>query len=184
MNVSGIEGEALSIFKEGHDKVKAMKKSALRCYIAGYEALEKAGYIKVSGKWVKNEIKVKLQKMERRDEDKRLVFGFFSIVELQGKPVTDSQGDVILEKDLEEAVYKYVKNSRMGDDRHDNRCKAVLVESMLFTKEKQKSLGIDLGFSGWWGGFYVQDDAMWQKIKTGEYESFSIGGTGKYESID
>lgn len=184
MKVCGVEGEALSIFKKGFDEAKKIKKSTLRCYLAGYAALEKEGYSKISDKWVKSDIKVKLEKMERRDDDKRLVFGFFSIVEMQGQPVTDLQGDVILEKDLEQAVYKYVKNSRMGDEKHDSRCKAVLVESMLFTKEKQKALGIDLGFSGWWGGFHVQDEAMWQKIKSGEYESFSIGGAGKYEQID
>ena len=52
------------------------------------------------------------------------------------------------------------------------------------SKEKQDALGIDLGFVGWWGGFEVHDDAMWAKIKTGEYESFSIGGAGRYERFD
>lgn len=174
MKVADLPSDKRSVFYAAYYKAKGQKKSQVRCLMAGYLALEK--YESNQGT-----LKVKLKKMERREDDKRLVFGFFSIVEMQGQPVVDLQGDVIFEKDLEEAVYKYVKNSRMGDEKHDSRCKATLVESMLFTKEKQKALGIDLGFSGWWGGFHVHDDKMWEKIKNGEYESFSIGGAGKYE---
>ena len=55
---------------------------------------------------------------------------------------------------------------------------------MVFTKEKQKLLGIDLGFVGWWGGFKVLDDALWKNFKSGKYEGFSIGGRGRREPFD
>ena len=32
---------------------------------------------------------------------------------------------------------------------------------------------------GWWIGFYVDDDAAWEKIKDGTYKMFSIEGTAR-----
>ena len=181
-NALDADGQALflSAAKKAHQKGC----SKAKCFIVGVTALQQAGYVKdASGKWKKENavMVVKLEKVQKADSDKRQVFGFFSVVEHNGIPVVDSQGDVISATDIEKAIYKYVKVSRMGDDRHDGRCKAVLIESMFFSKEKQEMLGIDLGFVGWWGGFEVLDEVMWTKIKTGEYQSFSIGGQGRYE---
>lgn len=183
--LSALEGEALEVFLSTVNEALGKNYSAARAYAAGFVALQRAGYKKgPSGKWVKEVLCVKMHKLQKQDDDKRLVFGFFSVVEQEGIPVIDSQGDVITTEDLEEAVYRYVKFSRMGDERHDERCKAVLVESMVLTKEKQQALGVDLGFVGWWGGFEIIDDALWAKFKSREYESFSIGGRGRYEQFD
>ena len=69
----------------------------------------------------RSEPQVSIEKVTKMDEEKRRVFGFFSVVEENGKPVIDYQGDVIDSDDLEEAAYKYVMYSRMGDERHDER---------------------------------------------------------------
>ena len=58
-----------------------------------------------------------------------------------------------------------------------------LIESMVFTKEKQEALGINLGKVGWFVGFQIDDVDVWKKIETGEYVDFSIGGTGQREQI-
>lgn len=117
-----------------------------------------------------------LSKFSKIDEEKRQVFGFFSVIEEDGNQVVDYQGDVILSDDMEKAAYDYVRNSRMGDERHDERPKAVLIESMYFSKEKQRALGIDLKKVAWWGGFLIEDEELWQKVKSGRYSMFSIGG--------
>lgn len=122
-----------------------------------------------------------ITKMNRVDEEKRRVFGFFSVSEENDKEVIDYHGDVIASEDLEEAAYKYVMYSGMGDERHDERAKAMLIESMFFSKEKQMALGIDLGKVCWWGGFYILDDDLWQKVKSGQYPMFSIGGRSQIE---
>lgn len=122
-----------------------------------------------------------ITKMNRVDEEKRRVFGFFSVIEENDKEVIDYHGDVIASDDLEEAAYKYVMYSGMGDERHDERAKAMLIESMFFSKEKQMALGIDLGKVCWWGGFYILDDDLWQKVKSGQYPMFSIGGRSQIE---
>lgn len=183
---AALEGDALAVFLEAMGQAASSGGSTAAQYAAGFLALARCGYKKGCGGKYKKEADclVRLEKVEKTDDDKRQVFGFFSVVEANGIPVIDSQGDVMLSEDLEKSVYKYVKVSRMGDDRHDGRCKATLIESMYFSKEKQQALGIDLGFVGWWGGFEVTDDVMWAKIKAGEYESFSIGGAGRYERFD
>lgn len=184
---NALEGEALTVFLDAMSQAATCGASSAAQYTAGFLALARCGYRKgCNGKYTKSvqDCVVRLEKVQKMDEDKKQVFGFFSVVEAGGVPVIDSQGDVILSEDLEKSVYKYVKVSRMGDDRHDGRCKAILIESMFFSKEKQQALGIDLGLVGWWGGFEIIDDVMWAKIKAGEYESFSIGGAGNYERFD
>ena len=114
------------------------------------------------------------------DEDNRLVFGWFSVVEENGAPVVDSHNDIILIDDLEKAAYEYVLTARVGGDMHKREV-AALVESMMFTRDKQVALGIDLKKVGWWGGFFVVDDEAWEMVKSGERPAFSIGGTASRE---
>ena len=64
---------------------------------------------------------------------------------------------------------------------HEEKGKAVLVESVVFTKEKMEAIGIPEGTLpvGWWIGFKVLDKDVWEKVKNGEYPMFSIEGTAK-----
>lgn len=59
---------------------------------------------------------------------------------------------------------------------HEEVGQGRLVESMIFTKQKQKILGIDLGLVGWWTGFKVDSPELWAAHKRGERPEFSIGG--------
>ena len=187
---SGVEGTAKFIFTYFLTKSLKEGKGRTSAFLDAFKGLKDSGYYKdAQGIWKKDEskdseYKLEIKKLQATDEDQHLVFGFFSVVEVDGVPVVDLQGDVITSKDIESAAYKYMRFSRMGDDRHDERAKAVIVESMVFTKEKQKLLGIDLGFVGWWGGFKVLDDALWKNFKSGKYEGFSIGGRGRREPFD
>ncbi len=123
------------------------------------------------------------------DDDKRLVFGWASVsVTLEGMPLEDRQSDIIEPDELESAAYEYVLNFRDAGEEHipELRKKARLVESCVFTKEKQKAIGIPPGVLqvGWWIGFYVDDDEAWDKIKNGTYKMFSIEGTATRETIE
>lgn len=116
--------------------------------------------------------------------DRNLVFGWASIVEKDGQMVIDVQGDGIDEADLETAFYNFVKEARNAGEMHGEFGSHVgtCVECMVFTKEKQKILKIDLGFVGAWIGFEVTPD-LFAKIKSGEYRAFSIGGEGVRRAI-
>lgn len=115
--------------------------------------------------------------VSKAQDDQNLVFGWASVVEEDGKPVEDTQGDVISEPELEKAFYHFAENARMADEMHDQSEAGPLVECMVFTKEKQKLLGIDLKKVGAWVGFRLKPE-VYAKVKSGEYKAFSIGGSG------
>lgn len=125
-------------------------------------------------------------KIVKRDDEKFLVFGWFNVSkDKDGNLVVDSQGDSISIEELEQAAYNFVLNSRVGGEMHETFGVARLVESMVFTKDKLKMLGLpeDSLPEGWFGGFKVTDTEVWQKIKNGDYKSFSIGGRAIREAI-
>ena len=125
----------------------------------------------------------------KTDDDKRLVFGWASIsITVDGEQLEDRQKDIIDPEDLEEAAYEYVLNFRDTGEEHIStmRKKGKLVESCVFTEEKQKAIGIPLGTVpiGWWVGFKIEDDAAWQKVKNGTYRMFSIEGKASREPVE
>lgn len=117
----------------------------------------------------------------KTDDDKRLVFGWASVsITVDGEQLEDRQKDIIDPEDLEEAAYEYVLNFRDTGEEHIStmRKKGKLVESCVFTAEKQKAIGIPEGTLpiGWWIGFKIEDDAAWERVKNGTYRMFSIEG--------
>lgn len=120
----------------------------------------------------------------KADPDQHLIFGWASVVEKDGKAIIDKQGDIIPVAELENAAYEFALNSRDGGDMHARTGVAKLVESMVFTKEKQTALGIDLGQVGWWVGFKVHDTELWAAHKRGERPEFSIGGAAIPVEVD
>lgn len=125
----------------------------------------------------------------KTDDDKRLVFGWASIsITVDGEQLEDRQKDIIDPEDLEEAAYEYVLNFRDTGEEHIStmRKKGKLVESCVFTAEKQKAIGIPEGTLpiGWWIGFKIEDDAAWQRVKNGTYRMFSIEGKANREPVE
>jgi len=119
-------------------------------------------------------------RIEKFDEEQQLVFGWASVSVKDGNLIKDSHDDIIKENELETASYDFVLNSRKAGEMH----KTVegigdLVESIFFSTEKQKALGLEGAPLpiGWWVGFKVNEE-VFAKVKTGEYNMFSIGGKG------
>lgn len=125
----------------------------------------------------------------KADEDKRQVFGWASIVEIDGQPVVDRQGDWISPDEIEKAAYEYVMKSRKGGLQHrrngDEPFHASdMIESFVLTPEKIEKMGLpDSTPVGWWVGYKVHDDEAWTKIKKGEVTGFSIHGRGKRKEV-
>ena len=118
------------------------------------------------------------------DDDQRLVFAWASVNSVNGELLVDTQGDIISDEELEKAAYNYVLNSRIAGELHIRKGVGRLVESIVFSKAKQEALGIDLGKTGWFVGFKIDDDELWDTIKKGEYPMMSIGGSGRREEIN
>lgn len=124
--------------------------------------------------------------IQKSSDDKRLAFGWASISEDEsGTALVDLSKDVIDPETLERAAYEFVRLYREGGEMHERGDCAVLVESVVFTKEKMAAMGIPDGIlpTGWWIGFYVTDDEVWEKVKSGEYPMFSIEGMAIQETV-
>lgn len=122
-------------------------------------------------------------KIEKVDEEQRIVAGWASVIEQGGEAVVDLQGDVIDEADLVKAAHAFVSDARVGKAMHDGEPVAEVVESVVFTAETQKALGVELGKVGWWIAMKVHDGAVWDRVKSGELGAFSIGGQATPEEI-
>lgn len=110
---------------------------------------------------------------------KRLVYGWASVAKKDGEDVEDLQGDVITDIDnLREVVHDFM-GTRVGKAMHEGAQVGTIVDSMVFDKDLQDALGIDLGCEGWFVGYKVTDDAVWKRVESGELAAFSIGGSGE-----
>jgi hypothetical protein len=116
--------------------------------------------------------------------DKQQVFGWASIVEMNGEPVVDLQGDYIAIDEVEKSAYEYVHKSRKGGDMHlrdgdEPVVKSHMIESFVVTPEKKKALGLPEDTpTGWWVGYQINDPELWGAVKDGKRTGFSIHGRG------
>ncbi len=124
--------------------------------------------------------------IKKADEDQHLAFGWAYVSQDEaGQQTEDHSGDQLEAPELEAAAYQFVELYREGGEMHERGGCAVLIESMVFTEEKQAALGIPAGTLpvGWWIGFKVTDEDVWAKVKDGTYPMFSIEGTAVREEI-
>lgn len=125
----------------------------------------------------------------KTDPDRNLVFGWaYVAVNKSGEQVVDHSGDVIDDiQELEDAAYQFNLEFRDSGEMHKgDQVVGKLVESFVSTPDKLEKMGVakDAMPTGWWTGFYVEDDVVFKKIKDGEYKSFSIQGKGIRTKIE
>ena len=126
-------------------------------------------------------------KIEKSDDEKMTAFGWASVaVRADGEQIEDWQEDIIDPEELEKAAYEFVRLYREGGEMHERGGVAELVESIVFTKEKQRLIGIPEGTlpEGWWIGFKVLDPAVWEKVRDGTYSMFSIEGEANRVEVE
>ena len=125
-------------------------------------------------------------KIQKSDDDKMLAFGWANVaVTVGGKQIEDYHDDMIDPEELEQAAYSFVEFYREGGEMHERGGCAILIESMVFIKQKMTAIGIPDGTlpEGWWIGFKVTDPDVWDKVKDGTYPMFSIEGEAVREEI-
>lgn len=127
-------------------------------------------------------------KVTKANEEKMQAFGWANVsIDEAGNQLEDWQGDMIDPEDLEQAAYQFVRFYRQSGEMHyagEPKTAGTLIESVVFTEEKLKAMGVPEGTLpiGWWIGFQVLDPEVWEKVKDGTYSMFSIEGTA--ERID
>lgn len=109
----------------------------------------------------------------KADAERRLVYSVIA------EPDTvDAQGDVMTAETIEAMAHDFMLYSRKYDERHDWRAvDAAPVESWI-QREATVLLGEAIKAYSWIIGVKVFADHIWQKVLSGEYRSFSIGGRG------
>ncbi len=121
-------------------------------------------------------------RVTKSDDDRRLAFGWASVsMRVDGELIEDFQKDIVEPEVLENSAYNFVEFYREGGEMHERGGAAVLVESVVFTEEKMKAMGIPEGTLpvGWWIGFKVTDQEVWERVKDGTYPMFSVEGTAQ-----
>lgn len=185
---------AAKVSKSDHESIK------FRLVKAGhgkaFEEARKAPRRKAQARALKAKVKDKTQdirvtgEIAKRDNDKRQVFGWASVIEIDGKPFIDYQGDMMDLETVENAAYEYVQKSRKGGNQHQRNGDeplhvSDLVESFVLTPEKKEQMGLpEDSPTGWWVGFKVNDDETWQDVKDGKLTEFSIHGKGTRKSYE
>ena len=133
------------------------------------------------------DVKKKKFKVMKSDDERHLAFGWANVsIRADGGLIEDCQEDIIEPEELENAAYRFVEFYREGGEMHERGGAAVLVESVEFTEEKMQAIGIPAGILpvGWWIGFKVLDEEVWEKVKDGTYSMFSIEGTAERAEVE
>lgn len=120
----------------------------------------------------------------KADNDQRMVWGWASVITENGVPVVDSQGDVIKSETLMKAATDFMLSTRVTKEMHMGGKVGEFIHSLPLTKDIADALGIKSDKEGWIVACKVYDDAVWQKVKSGELKAFSIGGRAKREKIE
>lgn len=113
-------------------------------------------------------------------EDEQLVSGWANVsVNADGSLPLDWQDDIIAPETLEKAANNFMLDYRASGVMHDGDAVGTVVESIVFTKEKQQAIGIPEGTipQGWFITVKVHDPKVFAKVKDGTYKMFSIQGT-------
>ena len=112
-----------------------------------------------------------------------IAFGWASVVAKAGEEVIDRQADILDMPSLESAVYAFMADVRETGAMHETFGIGKVVESFMATEEKLAALGMTSEKTGWLVGVKIEDAAVWEKIVSGEYAGFSIGGLAEYEDV-
>jgi len=158
-----------------------------RTFRIAWGALRNAGYRKnPEGKWEKvgkmDKVNISAEIISK-NEDQQIIYGWASVIEVDGEQVVDSQNDIIKIDELTKAAHAFVSDARLAKTMHAGEGIGEIVESIVFAPDVQKSLGIDLGKVGWFIGMKVNDSDVWKRVKSGELAAFSIGGRGFREEV-
>lgn len=117
-----------------------------------------------------------------KSNDEGLVSGWANVaVNADGSIPLDWQDDVISPATLEKAAVNFMLDYRGSGVMHEGDSKGVVVESIVFTKEKQAAIGIPEGTiaEGWFITVKVLDPEVFKLVKSGVFKMFSIQGNAK-----
>lgn len=115
------------------------------------------------------------------DDERHIVTGPFLIPDLQMLRYNE-QGEpykvFFSASTIERLSREFLANRQMNIAHSVDTDKAELVESWIKTTEQDKStaLGLDVPVGTWLGSVHISDDILWNEVKEGKYNGFSVAG--------
>lgn len=113
------------------------------------------------------------------DKEQRIVWGWASVSTLKGELVVDHHGHQIEPHEMEAAANEFMLSVRTAKAMHKGSKVGEVIHSFPLTKELGEALGVSSDKEGWIIAMKIHDDETWEKVKTGEFGAFSIGGMGE-----
>lgn len=115
-------------------------------------------------------------------EDKHLVYGAVLIPDMPIVRYDDVDGEFYIQfpkETVEKLAFDYVQSGRMHSfttQHKDETDKIAIIESWVKTSDNDKSrdLGLDCPVGTWFVGAKIEDEEIWQNIKEGKMNGFSI----------
>lgn len=164
-----------SAYQQYHDDAKAAQ--------VAWSGLKDAGWSKNDkGEWVSKilnwEAYVEVSKL---DDVQQVVYGWGSVTKVGGQPYTDTQKDIVEDRELEKAVIEFMK-APLHDEMHRRIVPSSrFVQSLVVTDDILKAMfpgsPPPVGKRGWFVGIHIPDKEVYRKHKEGIYKGFSITGT-------
>lgn len=121
-------------------------------------------------------------KIAKSNDSEGLVSGWANVaVNADGTIPLDWQDDVVSPATLEKAAVNFMMEYRGSGVMHEGNSKGIVVESIVFTKEKQAAIGIPEGIvpEGWFITVKILDQEVFELVKDGTFKMFSIQGHAK-----
>ncbi len=122
-------------------------------------------------------------KIIKLDDEARIVWGWASVVSIDGKPMVDRQGDIISPEVMTKAADNFMADVRTAKAMHEGGKIGEVIHSFPLTKALGEALGVYSALEGWVVAMKVHDDDVWKRVKSGELAAFSIGGMGKRNAV-
>ena len=122
-------------------------------------------------------------KIIKLDQEARIVWGWASVVSVDGKPMVDRQGDIISADVMTKAADRFMLDVRVAKAMHEGAQIGEVIHSFPLTKALGEALGVHSALEGWIVAMKVHDDSVWNRVKSGELAAFSIGGIGKRNAV-
>lgn len=117
------------------------------------------------------------------DTERRIVYGYASVISKDGVPIVDLQGDIISADELEKAASEFMLGARFGKTMHKGDPTTTIIHSFPMTNETKKAYNIESPYEAWLIAVKVHDDATWEMVKSGGLKDFSIGGAATRREV-
>ena len=117
------------------------------------------------------------------DTERRIVYGYASVISKDGVPIVDHQGDIISADELEKAASEFMLGARFGKTMHKGDPTTTIIHSFPMTNETKKAYNIESPYEAWLIAVKVHDDDTWEMVKSGGLKDFSIGGAATRREV-